>query len=193
MNHLAHLHLSGTNEQVIVGNFMADAVKGTRLEHLSQGLRAGVRLHRAIDAFADQHPSAFASRERLRKVCGKYAGVALDMVNDHLLAISWAHYAGEPLKDFAQRQYALLQRHAHEMPEITRLMLGDLVANDRLVSYSTEQGLLRALQGLARRAPRASALPLAVGELSTYRTEFLKEFRSFYPLVQAHTRPLQNP
>ncbi len=49
MNFLAHLYLSGNNEEVIIGNFIADAVKGKAVEDYSHGIRKGIWLHRDID------------------------------------------------------------------------------------------------------------------------------------------------
>ena len=56
MNFLAHLYLSGDDEEQIVGNFIADHVKGKAIESYSDGIRAGIMLHREIDVFTDSHP-----------------------------------------------------------------------------------------------------------------------------------------
>jgi acyl carrier protein phosphodiesterase len=85
MNYLGHLFLSGDDPLVIVGNFMADAVKGGRLEGFPEKVVKGIRLHRAIDGFTDSHPAQRAGRERVRAYAGRYSGVVMDMFFDHLL------------------------------------------------------------------------------------------------------------
>ena len=80
----------------IVGNFMADAVKGRDLSGWSAGLQTGIRMHRRIDSYTDNHPLTLLGRERLRAHCGKYAGVALDLFYDHAIASRWADLSAEP-------------------------------------------------------------------------------------------------
>ncbi len=75
MNFLAHLYLSGENEEIIVGNFIADHVKGNRINKYSDGIKTGIRLHREIDTFSDNHLVFRKSKKRLAGKYRKYAGV----------------------------------------------------------------------------------------------------------------------
>src|SRR5690606_34877755 len=175
MNFLGHLLVSGEAPLVIVGNFMADAVKGRDLSSWSAGLRKGIRMHRRIDSFTDNHPLTLQGRERLRAHAGKYAGVALDLFYDHALAVSWHRLSEEPLADFAQRMYGLLERHAHLMPARTQYMLPHMVRNDWLTSYATIPGLARALNGLAARVPGGEALSGAEQVLLAHYSAFVEE------------------
>ena len=49
MNILAHLYLSGQNEDVIIGNFIGDFVKGKQIQKYPEEIVKGIRLHREID------------------------------------------------------------------------------------------------------------------------------------------------
>ncbi|GIS88192.1 MAG: hypothetical protein CM1200mP18_09020 [Gammaproteobacteria bacterium] len=51
MNYLAHLYLSGDIEDLVIGNFIGDAVRGDQYKRLKPAVQAGVRLHREIDRF----------------------------------------------------------------------------------------------------------------------------------------------
>ena len=51
MNYLGHLVLSGQDDEVLLGNFMADAVKGSSYKMYSTGVQEGILLHRKIDDF----------------------------------------------------------------------------------------------------------------------------------------------
>ena len=56
MNTLAHLHLSGDDPELILGNFIGDSVRGDEFSQLDERVQAGVMLHRKIDRFTDKHP-----------------------------------------------------------------------------------------------------------------------------------------
>jgi len=45
MNYLAHLYLSGSNEHVLVGNFIADSVKGSKHKDYPYDIQRGILLH----------------------------------------------------------------------------------------------------------------------------------------------------
>lgn len=186
MNFLGHLLVSGNAPLTIVGNFMADAVKGRDLSGWSAGLQTGIRMHRRIDSYTDNHPLTLLGRERLRAHCGKYAGVALDLFYDHAIASRWAEVSAEPLPAFAQRMYSLLQEHAPLMPERTRYMLPYMVENDWLTSYAGIAGIRRALKGLSARVPAGEALLSAEVVLEEHHAAFEEECMLFLPQLQHH-------
>ncbi len=186
MNFLGHLLLSGDDPHVITGNFMGDAVKGRDLGAHPPGIQQGIRLHRRIDVFTDQHPLTLDGRERLRAQCGKYAGVALDLFYDHCIAITWAAHSNEPLPRYVQRMYALLEDHAHLMPQRTQTMLPHLVRGDWLGSYATLHGIGRALHGLSVRAPMAQGLNGAERVLNDHLPSFVEECNAFLRSLRMH-------
>ena len=63
MNFLSHLYLSGDSEGLILGNFIADGVKGSNLGHFEKEVQRGILLHRKIDTFTDTHPIVELSKE----------------------------------------------------------------------------------------------------------------------------------
>lgn len=188
MNFLGHLLLSGDDPLVITGNFMADAVKGRDLSGHLEGVQRGLRMHRAIDSFTDQHALTLAGRERLRAHCGKFAGVALDLFYDHCIAATWTEHHPEPLAHFAQRMYRLLEGNAHLMPDRTRRMLPYMVAGDWLTTYAQVDGLARALSGLGNRVPHGAALVGAEHVLIAHRALYIAECSSFLRALRTHLR-----
>lgn len=108
MNFLAHLFLSGKPGELMVGNFIADSVKGSMLSDFSEGIQQGIKLHRAIDNFTDNHLVTLKSKERLRIHFGKYAPVVVDIFYDHFLAICWEKYADRSLRIYADEVYKFL-------------------------------------------------------------------------------------
>lgn len=79
MNFLAHTYLSGENDDLKIGNFLGDFVKG-RLNKLSQnqyteGIIKGIALHREIDYFTDNHPIVKQSIDRLQPKYHKFSEI----------------------------------------------------------------------------------------------------------------------
>jgi acyl carrier protein phosphodiesterase len=191
MNFLGHLYLSGDDPLVITGNFMADAIKGTDLSRFPEGLQRGIRLHRAIDHYIDQHPLARAGRDRARAHAGRYAPVVLDLFYDHLLAAHWSALHPEPLEDFTARMYEVLQAHAIWMEGRPARMLPHLVADDWLGVYARREGLSRALQGMSRRAPEGEVMAGAEAVLWTHYDDYRAEFIGFLTDIERATRTLR--
>jgi acyl carrier protein phosphodiesterase len=188
MNFLGHLFLSGERPLVVVGNFMADAVKGRDLSRFPEEVAAGIRLHRAIDSFTDTHPLFVTGRQRARIHAGRYAGVVMDLFYDHLLAVHWERWHPEQLAAFAQRMYALLHTHRDLLPERTRHMLPHMVHGDWLTSYATLSGLGGALAGMSRRAQEGGVMLGAERILAENLERYTLEFEEFLPQIMAHSR-----
>ena len=186
MNFLGHLLVSGNEPLTITGNFMADGVKGRDLSAYPEGLQRGIRMHRTIDSFTDNHPLSLKGRERLRAHCGKYAGVAMDLFYGHGIASRWSHYHPEPLHAFVQRMYALLTDHASLMPLRQQRMLPYMVQGDWLGSYATIEGIGRALAGLSRRVPGGEVLYGAETVLAAHLDEYLAETEAFVHDLREH-------
>ena len=82
MNYLAHIYLSGDNDLIKIGNFMADGIKGHEYEKFPEIIQKGILLHRQIDSFTDFHPVYRQSKHRLHNIYGHYSGVIMDMRNN---------------------------------------------------------------------------------------------------------------
>ena len=180
MNFLAHAWLAGPDEAYRLGGLLGDFVKGPVPEHLPPGVADGVRLHRAIDAYADTHPAFRASRGRVSPERRRVAGVMVDMFYDHFLARHWADYQpGEALEDFTARQYALLAEMGPELPARLARILPAMRADDWLASYREPASVAAALDRMAARLTRANPLPGAGEELLSAYSGFEADFRAF--------------
>ena len=190
MNFLAHLFLSGTPgpapyADVLVGNFIADSVPGRQLENYPPAVQTGIRLHRAIDTFTDQHPVVRRSTLRLREAgYGKYAGVISDMFLDHFLARNFSDFSSETLPEFTQRVYALLTARQAEMPPRVQHFLPHLTQHNWLLHSAAPEGIARALGGLSRRATAGSGMETAVDERQANYVAYEADFREFFPQLQ---------
>jgi acyl carrier protein phosphodiesterase len=182
MNFLAHLHLSGDNEHLMVGNFIGDFIKGrSALEKFEPNIVKGVELHRAIDAFTDTHAVVSRSKNRLRPKYRHYSGVIVDVFYDHFLAKNWNTYHPDPLSVFAASAYTTIEKFDSILPDEVKRMLPYMISGNWLVNYSKTEGIHRALSGMASRTPYISKMDEAVGDLVNHYQDFKTEFEDFYP------------
>ncbi len=184
MNFLAHLYLSGNDEEVKIGNFIADNVRSSQHHQYSTGILAGIRLHHFIDSFTDSHPVVQQSKQRLYEKHHKYAAVIVDVFYDHFLAAGWQQYSALPLADYTLQAYNLLQAHAHVMPERVQFFLPYMVQHDWLTNYAQVEGAGRALAGLSGKARLANRMNDSVHDLRAGYDFFQKEFDEFFPELE---------
>ena len=180
MNFLAHLYLSGNNEPLRIGNFIADSVKGSSYRDFPEGIQKGILLHRAIDDYSDHHPVFAKSVQRLRPKYRKYSGVIVDIFYDHFLAKNWKEYSDKPLEQFSGEVHTLMLKNILFMPEKSLMFLKYAIHTNRLVSYATLQGMEEVLNGMSRRTVFQSNMEFAVEDLKENYAEFEAEFRIFF-------------
>ena len=186
MNFLAHLFLSGPDEEIIIGNFIADAVKGNVINTFSPGIKEGIIQHREIDRFTDQHPVFLASCKRLTPNYHKYAGVIVDLYYDHYLSLHWNRYSDKDLHKFVAAAYKLLIRNFDILPPRSKRILPYMVSQNWLVGYSNLEVLQRVFQGMARRTKFNSSMENAVSDLKQGYHSYEQEFHDFFPDIINH-------
>lgn len=188
MNYLAHLFLAGTDPEIILGNFIADHVKGSDVLKYSENIRKGISMHRAIDTFTDQHPVVKQSIMRLRTDFRKYAGVIVDMYYDHYLSAHWDEYSDEDLPDFTKTRYDILNTFISVIPARSARLLYYMEKQNWLLSYGSFEGMQQAFNGMSRRTTFESKMELAVINLKAGYPEFHHEFQKFFPELQSYVQ-----
>jgi len=186
LNYLAHLFLAGTDPEMILGNFIADHVKGSDVLKYSENIRKGISMHRAIDTFTDQHTVVKESIARLRADFRKYAGVIVDMYYDHYLSAHWDEYSDQDLSDFTKTRYDILNTFKSILPERSARLLYYMEKQNWLLSYGSFDGMQQAFNGMSRRTSFESNMELAVVNLKAGYPEFHNEFRQFFPDLQSY-------
>ncbi len=186
MNYLAHIYLSGTNEEVIIGNFIADGIKGKKYEKYPADIQKGILLHRSIDSYTDSHPIVKKSTSRLHEHYSHYSGVIVDILYDHFLAKNWKHYSNVPLAIFVDKFYTLLKEHFEILPPRIQRMMPHMIDNNWLYSYRTVEGIGTILAQMNVRTKGVSKMNLAVYDLERHYDAFENEFVHFFEELQAH-------
>ena len=180
MNYLAHIYLSGTNDLLKIGNFMADSIKGNDYEKYAPEIKKGILLHRHIDSFTDSHPIYRRSKHRLHEKYGHYSGVIMDILYDHFLAKNWSKYSNEKLEDYANDFYKLLQDNYDILTERIKGMMPYMIARNWFVSYASIAGLEMILFQMDYKTKHRANMQEAIVELQDFYTEFESEFFLFF-------------
>ena len=173
----------------MVGNYIADHVKGKDYLNYPEGIQQGIRMHRAIDTFTDTHSIPQKGKDRLYDKYGKYSAVLIDMFYDHVLAREWSNYSPIPLSTFSRSAYEVLKTQQHLFPRSSSRTLDWMSRGDWLSGYATTEGIGRALSGISQRAKFDNNMDESVETLIEFYPEYKEEFEEFFPLLIKHVNP----
>ncbi len=188
MNFLGHIYLSGDNDFIKIGNFMADGIRGKQFEHFPEDVQKGIILHRFIDTYTDSHDVFRQSTKRLHEKYHHYAGVIVDIVYDHFLAKNWSKYSDEKLEDFINRFYSSLHKNYAILTEKTQDLMPYMIERNWLLSYRTVEGIHQILTQMDRRSKNISKMQFASDELKEFYAEFEQEFTTFFEDIQKQAK-----
>lgn len=183
MNFLAHLFLSPNYDEIMLGNFMADFVKGKKWQNYPPQIAKGVLLHRRIDSFMDTHNLILQGKKRLHNSFGKYAGVIIDIYYDYFLAKNWEDYSTKDLAVFAEEVYIFLDKEKAIFPEKVQEILPYMIEQNWLLNYKDLEFLDKTFQRLQRRIKYSLPLKNAVSILNAQEKDLEKEFHLFLPQI----------
>ncbi|MFT5901091.1 MAG: acyl carrier protein phosphodiesterase [Bacteroidia bacterium] len=179
MNFLGHIFLTPDNDELLLGNFIADSVKGNPDKIYSGDIAEGIRFHRAIDHFTDNHPIVKQGISRFRESQGRWAPVVIDVVYDHVLASNWLKFHPQPLGEFTDSVYARLEAKSADFPANVQRYFPYMKAQNWLYNYQYEWGLQKSLEGLDRRTSVDTQMHESVAIYLQSVPDFLEEFSAF--------------
>jgi acyl carrier protein phosphodiesterase len=191
LNFLAHIYLSGENDDIKIGNFLGDFVKG-RLnkltnEQYSDDVIKGMALHREIDFFTDTHQIVKQSIDRLQPKYHKFSGIVIDMFYDHILAKNFSQFSEISLEKYAQKFYDLLEKRKNEIPAPMGRMINSMVTRNWFIGYKSYEGIEWALTGISKRLSFESGIENATEELKNDFQLYEAEFQQFFPDIIRHS------
>lgn len=182
MNFLFHMLLSGNDDQILIGNFMGDFVKGPLTDRFPERIRQGLTLHRRIDSFAGTNDLFQCSRRRLDPHYGLYRSVLIDLFYDHFLVKEWQQWSDEPLDRYLARTRSVIEGQIAELPERLQKFV-PVIFEELLPSYGEVNGIGIALERMSRRVTRSNPLKGAEAELLRHYSDLRADFIEFMPLV----------
>ncbi len=187
MNFLAHLFLASPDEDLMIGNFIADSVKGKSYLQFPHRISKGILMHRFIDDFTDTHPLVKASNRLLHTYLQRYAPVALDIFYDYFLAKNFQQHHQKSLEEFAKNTYQILEKRKAILPEKNQTILHYMSQQNWLVGYATIDGIKQSLNGVARRSSYGQVLQGSEVFLLKHETELKINFEIFFEELKAKT------
>ena len=180
MNYLAHLYLSGESDEIKLGNFIGDFVKGNKYQQYPEMVAYGIQLHRNIDSFTDNHPDVRECIQLLKPGYGRFSGVVMDIFFDHFLAANWKDYSTVTLRQFAKQAHSVFISNFLMLPLRVKQFLPFLIQHRRLESYAKKENLFHVLEIMSNRTSLPSNSEWAMTMLHQEYDEFERLFRSFF-------------
>ncbi|MEP4890890.1 MAG: ACP phosphodiesterase [Aliiglaciecola sp.] len=182
MNYLAHIHLAHVSQTSLLGNFLGDFVKGSNLEHLPISLQNGVRLHRKIDSYTDNHPVVKSLREQFSPELRRISGVIIDIYFDHLLSIHWQNFTTQTQPLVLSEFYQQLKQQPPNISQHFASVRAGLLKHQWLQNYEDRKSCLGAYQQIEKRLNMRIKFALdGYRFMNSYHAQIEQDFLAFYP------------
>lgn len=191
MNYLAHALLSPEDPMVLMGNLWGDLLKPRDYETLAPGILRGVKRHKAIDAYTDQHAAVGEMMNLLRPFQGKYTPVVADVLMDFILSKLWEQYHPQPIEYFCDATYKAVVLHLGYVPERLLPRIERMLGHQWLESCKNRERMEQTLWMLSKRAAFENKIPEAMLAYDRYQPEMDLLFMTFFKDVR-HFINLQN-
>lgn len=189
MNFLAHIFLARHSDDAMLGALLGDFVGTAGLDRYAPEVQREILLHRKIDSYTDRHPEVLQAKSLFPEGRRRYAGIALDVYFDHLLARDWHRHHRGDLLAFTRHFYGVLLARFGTLPPKLQLIAPNMASNDWLASYRHRASVDRAVTRIATRLSRrgehlVECLPL----LRRNESLIEKNFSVFFPELEAFAK-----
>lgn len=184
MNYLAHLVLAEANTSSRIGNLLGDFAHGVLVSELPSAVRAGLHRHRAIDRFTDQASEVLAAKALFSPARRRFAGIALDMLFDHLLIKHWHLYQSQSFVHYKTELYQQLLQDLPQMPASMAATVQLLVQQDWFGQYQDLTQLGKALDRIAQSIRFNHQFDGVINEIGPQMPQLEALFLQFFPKLQ---------
>jgi acyl carrier protein phosphodiesterase len=185
MNYLAHAALSQFDEGLLIGNFIADHIRGNQYTQYSPQIIKGIYLHRSIDSFTDSHPDFKACKRFFYDGFEKYSGILVDIYFDYFLAQQFEQHYSLSLREFCDFSYAVYQKNKEQLPKSSQQFLHYVLQNDIYYNYSQIEGIERVLYHLSHRLKHGVFLNQSLSLFEKHKSELETHFNRFWAELKA--------
>jgi acyl carrier protein phosphodiesterase len=175
-------------EGLLAGAIIGDFVKGRIPQAWPDPLRAGVALHRKIDALSNLHPGIQQTCRTYPDNLRRYAPIFLDLLADHSLARAWPDYYDRNISHVTSACYLATAGYgnAHDvLSNNAARFLAYMQDVDLLANYDDWGHIQQGLRSVVRRLKRDVdvAQVLALCEERIDETDLL--LNQLYPDLRA--------
>jgi acyl carrier protein phosphodiesterase len=190
MNYLAHAFLSNNNKGLLIGNFIADHLRGNDFSGFSSEIINGIHLHRRIDSFTDSHPSFKQSKRFFYNGFEKHSGILVDIYFDYFLARDFGRFSPTPLLKFSENVYKIYLEHENILPKSSSGFLNYIITNNLYSTYSSLEGIERVLFHLSSRIRHNVRLQDSIGLFQAHERELQVAFEVFFEKALAEFKDI---
>lgn len=135
----------------MAGGMLGDFIKGPIDQSLPEPIRRGIQLHRKIDAWSDQHPALTELRDQLPRGWRRFAGIALDLYTDLMLARNAENILGQPVEGFSRFSLGRIEPLLQHFPESAQRRFYLIREQNWLCRYADHQFTAACLARIGQR------------------------------------------
>lgn len=192
MNFLAHAYLSFGNSETLIGNMIADQIKGKQIEQYPNAIQHGIHIHREIDSFTDKHPITQDATKLLQSTAGRYSGAFLDVAYDHFLAKDKTNEPTEGWEIFAERSYKQISDYKDILPSKFCSMFMYMESENWFYNYRYKWMIEKSFDRLKQRANYLDDNATIFEEFEKNYNELEYYYQSFFPELKLFAQSLQS-
>lgn len=185
MNYLAHIHIADYCNSDIAGNLLGDFIKGDPSGKFPAHIVQGIKLHRFVDSYTDQHPLMKQAKLCFPPQLRRFAPIALDVFWDHCLSTHWLDYHlqpyKEPLQQFCRRMQLQCDNTIENLPEPYLRVTESMWQDEWLLSYTEMDNIRFALKRISQRSARIAPVAECYGTLERRHSLLNELFADLYP------------
>jgi acyl carrier protein phosphodiesterase len=184
LNYVAHLFLAEPTDEHRIGNLLADFTNGTLATlraRYGDAIARGIKHHREIDRFTDEHPRVRHSVHTLRDEFGLYGPIVVDVIYDHFLLRHWDLFTDQLVDQFFEDIYRSLARTDWDYPDRYRVAVGCMLERRWLNTYYVLQNVAYALMRVGQRFSRSTPLTDTLPGMQAHYGSLEADFLAFFP------------
>ena len=152
----------------------------------------GIRLHREIDRFTDQHPVVAKACREISTDRRRLAGIIVDIAFDYYLTRHWSQFSNEERESTISRGYATMAMVASTgFSRKTQSLISKMRSSDWLTAYGTLEGQQLTFRRVSRISPAIANLKGAEEEIVKNDSIFEQCFLDFYPELMRNVSNFQ--
>ena len=190
MNYLAHLYLAQPTADSHFGNLLGDFGGRRYSAQLTDAVKNGLENHYLVDRFTDSHPLVKEAKQYFSPARKRFASVAIDVAFDHFLIHHWHRFNDQPLAEFKQHSYGLLNARQAIMPSRMQQVVTSMTNNDWFKEYETLDGVGLALDNIAKRIRFANNFAGAADDIARHYQQLDAVFLAFFPELVEHVKQM---
>jgi acyl carrier protein phosphodiesterase len=182
MNILAHLHLATLANSSLLGNSVADFVKGDPYQQYPSEISDGIMLHRKVDSLIDSFPEVKQAKRLFRKDYQRVAPITLDIVWDHFLSKFWGMFnSNQSLSLFNVSVQKQIQPYIADYPADYQHFMNAMWQGAWLKNYASVDFVGQVLSGMAKRRPKLYLLKDTIIDVEQNYIPLKTLFFTLYP------------